>query len=436
MSGVGTRRMTGAAARALRIAVGAALALSPALARAQDPDFVLRFSTSLGVIGEQGEAASVLDFPNAGVDVAGWGFAVCQDDLVDLVSVEDGGTTAGLSPDFRAVTVFPGEGWTAGVLISFVGANSLAPGSGYELHVATYDLLATGTAELRYCAEIGTISVIEISDVDANFIDPTIVAGAIEIGTVPPFVLEAGEATGAPGEVVTVPIQLSNLEPVEAFSFGLAHDGAIAALEEIAIGAALEGVRDGAGPEFFHRDTTPAGGSGGVVSCILTLHPPFEEILPGEKQELARFDYRIQNGAGDGSETAAGFVDGLGTPAIPIVVTVGGGTRLPLLTAGRISVSGEGSAVAPFHRGDGNGNGAIELTDAIFILEWLFAGTGTLECEDIADVNDDGSLLITDPIYLLDWLFLSGLAIPPPGSGCGDDPSADTLSCATAPACP
>lgn len=136
----------------------------PWAARAQDPDFVLRISTEPGVVGDQGDASAVLDFPTGDVDIAGWAFAVCHDDLVDIVTVVDGSTTAGLTPDFRAVSVFTGEGWTAGVVISFTGAETLVPGAGYELHVATYDLLTEGTSNIEYCEGLGNVKFIELSD--------------------------------------------------------------------------------------------------------------------------------------------------------------------------------------------------------------------------------------------------------------------------------
>ncbi len=68
---------------------------------------------------------------------------------------------------------------------------------------------------------------------------------------------------------------------------------------------------------------------------------------------------------------------------------------------------------AEFARGDGNGDGAIDLSDAIFVLGFLFLGTPAPKCSPIADGNADGIVDIADPIFVLGFLF-SGTAAPPP----------------------
>ncbi len=64
-----------------------------------------------------------------------------------------------------------------------------------------------------------------------------------------------------------------------------------------------------------------------------------------------------------------------------------------------------------FLRGDADMDGKVNLTDAIFILQYLFQGGPVPPILDAADVNDDAKLDITDPIQLLQHLFLGG---PPP----------------------
>lgn len=97
-------------------------------------------------------------------------------------------------------------------------------------------------------------------------------------------------------------------------------------------------------------------------------------------------------------------------------------------------VPDECGAVA-FRRGDPDADGAIDITDPIAILGFLFLGVGTLPCEDAADADDDGSLRITDPIYLLGFLFLGGPPPEAPFASCGPDPTADAIPCASYPPC-
>ncbi len=82
----------------------------------------------------------------------------------------------------------------------------------------------------------------------------------------------------------------------------------------------------------------------------------------------------------------------------------------------------------PFHRGDPNDDGAINITDPIGILEFLFAGAGEPPgCLEAADVNNDGAVNITDPVGLLGFLFGGDGVVAPPGpvsEPCGPDPDA------------
>jgi len=88
-----------------------------------------------------------------------------------------------------------------------------------------------------------------------------------------------------------------------------------------------------------------------------------------------------------------------------------------------------------FHRGDVDQNEALELTDAIQILGYLFLGSVTMVplCEDAADANDDGIIDLSDAIFPLFIMFTCWLCeLPAPGgpdNPCGPDPTEDPLGC-------
>ena len=90
---------------------------------------------------------------------------------------------------------------------------------------------------------------------------------------------------------------------------------------------------------------------------------------------------------------------------------------------------------AVLRRGDANGDGEVDIADAVFLLWDLFADGRTPGCDDAADATDDGLLDISDPIAILGQLFLGQ---EPPGGFlgiCGSDLTDDSLDCESAGPC-
>jgi hypothetical protein len=88
-----------------------------------------------------------------------------------------------------------------------------------------------------------------------------------------------------------------------------------------------------------------------------------------------------------------------------------------------------GSSEVKFVRGDADRNGRLNITDALFIVNWLFSSGAMPVCRDAADVDDSGDILLTDAIFLLAHLFLSGPPPAPPHPEPGGDETLDSLSC-------
>ena len=82
-----------------------------------------------------------------------------------------------------------------------------------------------------------------------------------------------------------------------------------------------------------------------------------------------------------------------------------------------------------FVRGEVNGDGNVDLSDAIFVLDHLFLGGRAPECRDAGDTNDSGAVDLSDAVYLLAHLFLGGPAPPAPYPDAGADPTEDDIDC-------
>jgi hypothetical protein len=82
-----------------------------------------------------------------------------------------------------------------------------------------------------------------------------------------------------------------------------------------------------------------------------------------------------------------------------------------------------------FVRGDTNADGVRNITDGVFVLNFLFLGGGAPPCREAADTNNDNNLNITDGVFVLNFLFLGGSAPPAPFPDCGPDPPGEALGC-------
>jgi hypothetical protein len=98
---------------------------------------------------------------------------------------------------------------------------------------------------------------------------------------------------------------------------------------------------------------------------------------------------------------------------------------------------GECAPCPRFRRGDVNADGRVDISDPISVLRHLFEMEVISECLEAVDANDDADVDLTDAVYLLDWLFGSGSEPPPPGPReCGIDATADALGCLSFSPCP
>ncbi len=79
---------------------------------------------------------------------------------------------------------------------------------------------------------------------------------------------------------------------------------------------------------------------------------------------------------------------------------------------GRAAYSYDLSKYVGFLRGDANGDGVINVADAMYIINYLFTGGPAPDPLEAGDANCDGTVNIADAMHLINYLFAGG---PPPG---------------------
>lgn len=188
-----------------------------------------------------------------------------------------------------------------------------------------------------------------------------------------------------------------------------------------------------------------------------------KDAATGETFVLARGDFTYPYLEADGTYAFLTSIDWVSNTMTLLGVPVGGGVHpRELLTVrgiGAVRVSADGNTfacLAPdglywgnrlafaeaglFLRGNADGSAlppldpqaAIDISDPIYLLNYLFSGGPEPPCRDAADATDDGALDISDAIRILSHLFIGGegfrrLSSPWPYPGL--DPTEDALDC-------
>lgn len=81
-----------------------------------------------------------------------------------------------------------------------------------------------------------------------------------------------------------------------------------------------------------------------------------------------------------------------------------------------------------FHRGDVDGDGRLQISDAQVLFSFAFSAGQAPSCAGAVDSNDDRRIDIADGIFLLNFLFRGGPPPPLPGGpseACGVEPARD-----------
>ena len=143
----------------------------------------------------------------------------------------------------------------------------------------------------------------------------------------------------------------------------------------------------------------------------------------------------------------AGDLDGNGL--VDLVQTDSRGSTLSIVLNGTLQAAfrdldanGIPDECQSFHRGDPNADSSTNVSDALFVLGFLFLRGPAPTCLESMDANNDARIDITDAIGILTHLFLGQAMIAspgPPGEPCGHDPdppgSPGDIGCGAYPPC-
>lgn len=243
--------------------------------------------------------------------------------------------------------------------------------------------------------------------------------------------LSIDNGSGLPGATVVLLVTMTNDTPADGFSFGVVHDGGLFSADAIRLGPILDPLQGGIEPDAFFPDLAPAGGPGITVGCLVDFGPPpFVTIPIGVDEVIVEIEYSIAL-LSKPEISPLTFSPALGSPPVEILLVLNTEEVVPGLTDGSIEV-----LPIPFQRGDCNQNGTVNLVDAVVCLQRQFMVLPPGTCDDADDIDDNGLIEVTDTVFLLDFLFNSGPPVPAPVGTCDVDGTLDTLECNSFSACP
>lgn len=204
--------------------------------------------------------------------------------------------------------------------------------------------------------------------------------------------ISLSNSAGVDGATVSSTVSVSCDLPVDAFSFGLAHDPTELELLGLAVGPALQPGAGGIDPEFLSLNPTPVGGPGAVVGCVLdfALSSRLASII---SHDVIEVQYQVVAGNPPG-DSVVSFTSLLGAPAIEVLVLSDVIEMVPGATAGVVTRLGP----------DCNNNGMADLDELANGTAFDCDGNGMLdECDlTLGLLSDCDGDSIPDSCAILD----------------------------------
>jgi len=170
-------------------------------------------------------------------------------------------------------------------------------------------------------------------------------------------------------------------------------------------------------------------GTGFISAVILSLAAP-RVLPPAGEFIIARARYRFDaphDTPGLIVATPFRFQAGLSQGNVPVdnIFTVEGRSEKPCVQKSltiQVNILPGGKV---FSRGDANNDTRFNLSDAVWLILWLYFGGDVSSCPAASDANGDHGLDTADAIFILDYLFQSGRGLPEPFPHCAPDPRTD-----------
>jgi hypothetical protein len=214
--------------------------------------------------------------------------------------------------------------------------------------------------------------------------------------------LEVSSASGSACEVTAVPIIVTNSQALLAYQIHLEFDPNILQVTDVDTSGTATGA---AHPWRFGFGTPTLGGTVEIWCYIDSLRL---RSIPVGRDTLVKIMFQVNQSASCAT-TLLDLKTVTGPPFWGNLLDYAGGNVYPTLVDGNFTVR--------FKCGDANANGVVDVTDVLYLINYLFLVPPGPAPKPLAagDVNCDGVINVSDVLYLINFLFL----IPPGPPPCG-----------------
>ena len=275
---------------------------------------------------------------------------------------------------------------------------------------------------MRHIEELSFV--LAVSTILATTATVTLAQNALSIETV------EGLDADTPSVSLALTMDSPDLER-HAVSLAISYDESMATLLDVDVtGTEADGADWSAGTICNGLDASCLASGGVLWSIIMEIESPdgmtLRAIGPGTGLHIASLHFDT-SGMDTGDTMPVTFQDGLdifGVPGRNEIVNEVTSVKTPelALTDGAISFD----AGIVFRRGDHDGSGVLDITDAINLLGFIFLGTTPPICGDASDADNRGVLDITHALDALGFIFLGSFPMEetlPGPINCGPDPT-------------
>ncbi|MGQ9589809.1 MAG: dockerin type I repeat-containing protein [Planctomycetota bacterium] len=234
-------------------------------------------------------------------------------------------------------------------------------------------------------------------------------------------------ADAEPGDPVRVTVEGEHERSAQGFSFALAYPPDLLAIESV---HTADTILEAIGTDTFEVLLKPEEGIL-AVGVLVDARPPFTgALIPaiGFPLDFVHIEAVVSEDARE--DVLLRFDDALLVPPVRnLYVVENESVPVAELGEGRIRVLGRQALRAGFVRGDANMDGAVDVSDPLGILGYVFLGKASPKCREAADSNDDGEIDVSDAVYTLAYLFSGGPPPPPPNAPEAEYEDRGSLGC-------